>query len=111
MRGVTANHGAPPQQMRETVAAPGPSKSSSKLELNFGNDIMQEVRDDIMQEVEGYTKTGMVMINIQSQDTRGDPSSAMNLVYTRSYIGAGASTSGAQALTGGTGYVCRDWVS
>ena len=103
MRGATTNPGALPQQILETVAAPGPSESSSELELNFG--------DDIMQEAEGYTKTGMVVINIQPQDTGGDPSSAVNLAYIRSYVGAGASTSGAQASTSGTCYVCRDWVS
>ena len=42
--------------MREAVAAPGPSESSFELELSPGDDIMQEVEDNI--------KTGVAIINV-----------------------------------------------
>ena len=56
MWGSTSNTGTSPQQMRETNATSGPSKSSSELELSSV--------DDIMQEVEDYTETSMVVINV-----------------------------------------------
>ena len=56
MRGLASNTGTSPQQMRETDGTSGPSKSSSELKLSSG--------DDIMQEVEDYTETSMVVINV-----------------------------------------------
>ena len=87
MRGATVDPGAPPQQMWETAAAPGLFESSSELELSFGDDIMQAVKD--------YTKIGVAEINVRPQGTRGDPPLAVNPACTRSSTGASASTSGA----------------
>ena len=90
--------------MQETAAAPDPSKSLFELELNSC--------DDIMQEVEGYTETCMVVINSRPQGTEGDLSPSLNLAHTRSSsTGTSALTSDAQASTGDTRYICRDWVS
>ena len=71
MQGLTIDPGTPPQQMREAAISPGPSESFFELELSFD--------DDIIQEVEGYTKTSVATINVQPQGTRGDPSLAANL--------------------------------
>ena len=103
MRVVTADPGAPPQQIQEAAAAPDPSESSSELELSSSNDIMQKVKD--------YVEIGVAMINFRPQGTGGDVSPAANPAHTRSSIGAGPLTSTTQATTSGTHYVCRDWVS
>ena len=94
---------SPPKQMWETTADPGSSKSSSELERNFD--------DDIMLKVEDYAETDMAEIIIQPQGTRGDLPPVVHPACTMSSASAGASNNGPQALSNGSHYVGKDWVS